>query len=75
MVKETLIIFASALILLSACKGPECNVECKGHECSCEAKKKDTEDTKDTKDAVAPPTDATKTSFYKKFVPCGGTNA
>jgi len=68
MVKEILIILAFALILLSACKGPDCNVDCKGHECACEVKK-DVEDTKDAEDAVDVPKDATETGWRSEFVP------
>lgn len=39
------------LLLLTACKGPQCDVTCEGHQCSCTYKK----------DAVEPPQDVTPT--------------
>lgn len=39
--------------LLTACKGPECDIACKGHQCSCDYKE----------DAVQPPQDATPTEL------------
>ena len=79
MVKELLIILASALILLSACKGPDCEVKCNGNDCSCETPEKDcskvdddaTDLPKDATgiDAVVPPADATETGWLDKFHP------
>ncbi len=79
MVKELLIILASALILLSACKGPDCEVKCNGNECACATHGKDCskvgEDGADLpKDAtgtndVAPAKDATETGWLEKFHP------
>ena len=79
MVKELLIILASALILLSACKGPDCEVKCNGNDCSCVTDEKDCskvdEDATDLPkdatgtDAVVPPADATETGWLDKFHP------
>lgn len=79
MVKEMLIILASALIMLSACKGPDCEVKCNGNECACATHGKDCskvdEDSTDLPkdatgtDAVVPSKDATKTGWLDKFHP------
>ena len=73
MVKELLIILASALIMLSACSKPDCEGKCNGNDCSCVTPEKDCGKVDD--DAADLPKDATGIDAAAPAKDATGTDA